>query len=251
VGNTAKPVVNKVNHVVVRESDNVSALYERSGGRDSRLVGLTWADAYQGVVTLPDSGIDEPGELEGRRLALPFISRQVDDVVDVRRAAASRGLHAAAALACLFSDEYSFVDVPVDGRETTPYAAETAALLRGEVDAIYLAGPAGQQVARRIGAVEVVDLGRHLDPAVRVNAMTPGVVSVDAALLEERFDEVARRLAELPCTVDLSAHKLAALASQKDFLLTHGFLADDVDLVSWVDPEPLAAARGLLSVRRR
>ncbi|HEY4279371.1 MAG TPA: hypothetical protein VGM91_14195 [Conexibacter sp.] len=231
----------------VRESDNVSALHDRSAGRETRLIGLTWVDTYQGVLALPDAEIAEPGQLGGRRLALPSADTHgngnVD--VDVRRAAASRGLHAAIALACLFSDEVAFVEVPVDTRETTPYAAETAALLRGEVDAIYVAGREGREVATRIGAVEVVDLGAHLDPAVRVNATTPGVISVDAALLEADPESVARLLTQLPFEVDLSAHKLAALASQKDFLLTHGFLADDVDLVCWVDPGPLAAAQQL------
>lgn len=252
-----------------REGDNVSALHARSDGGTTRLVGLTWIDRYQGVLSLPGAGIAEPAQLAGRRLGLP----QRDDAlaVDVHRAAASRGFHSATALACLFSDEFDYADVAVGrarGGDDEPYAAEAAALLRGEVDAIYVAGRAGRALAERIGAVEVVDLGAHLDPAVRVNATTPATLTVEQRTLEREPERVVtllaallragawaetheaavraaygRRGVEQQLHVDLSAHKLAALGAQKDFLLTHGFVDADVELTDWVDHGPLAAAR--------
>lgn len=262
----------------LREDDNVTALHARSAGRPARLVGLTWIDGYQGVLALPGAGIAEPAQLQGRRLALPARADGDGDGAeraDVARAAASRGFHAATGLACLFSDEYHLTDVEVDGDEPA-YAAETAALLRGEVDAIYVAGEAGRAAAERIGAVAVVDLGAHLDPAVRVNATTPGVITVDEQLLRREPEAVTELLATLlragawaerqPAAiaaaygtrgieqqfhVDLSAHKLGALAAQGDFLRRHGFLADGgADVTAWVDPGPLAAARDLIARER-
>jgi len=282
----------------LREGDNVTALHARSAGRPTRLVGLTWIDGYQAVVALPGAGIAEPAQLQGRRLALPLRADRsdsggrdrgertgaaagrdgagaADERPDVARAAASRGFHAATGLACLFSDEYLLADVAVSGDEP-PYAAETVALLRGEVDAIYVAGAAGRAAAERIGAVPVADLGAHLDPAVRVNATTPGVIAVDEQLLRREPDAVVELLATLlragawaerqPAAiaaafgtrgieqqfhVDLSAHKLGALSEQAEFLRRHGFLADgEVDVAAWVDPGPLAAARELVAAER-
>jgi ABC-type nitrate/sulfonate/bicarbonate transport system substrate-binding protein len=264
----------------LREGDNVTALHARSAGRPTRLVGLTWIDGYQGVLALPGAGIEQPAQLQGRRLALPALDPGESGArADVRRAAASRGFHAATALACLFSDEYDFADVSTGAGTGTgagqPYAEETAALLRGEVDAIYVAGAAGRAVAERIGAVEVVDLGAHLDPAVRVNATTPAAITVDEELLRREPHVVVELLAALlragdwaerqPAAiaaaygvrgseqqfhVDLSAHKLAALSAQNDFLRAHRFLAEgEVDLAAWADPAPLAAARELVAAQ--
>jgi len=45
----------------------------------------------------------------------------------------------------------------------------------------------------------------------------------------------------------LSPELLAAVASQKQFLLEQGFIAEDFDLNSWIAPEPLAEAQRLLA----
>lgn len=248
-----------------REGDNVTALHARSRGAATRLVGLAWADAYQAVLALPGAGIAEPAQLAGRRLGLPQHDERL--AIDVRRAAASRGFHSATALSCLFCDEYQYVDLELDDEvaddePAAPYAAEAAALLRGEVDAIYVSGDAGRALARRIGAVEVVGLGAHLDPMVRVNAMTPIALTADEHTLQREPERVARLLAALlraralgtggvaqqrPLpSLDLSIQALAALSAQKDWLRTHGFLAADVDLAAWVDAAPLAAAHALV-----
>jgi 2'-hydroxybiphenyl-2-sulfinate desulfinase len=225
----------------IEQGDNVSALHARGEGAETRLVGLVAAPGYQAVLALPGSGIGEPAQLAGRRLGLP--ARDERAAVDVRRAAASRGFHSATALACLFCDEYEEVELEPAPDGAAPYAAEAAALAAGRVDAIYVAGPVGRAVARELGAVEVVDLGRHLDPMVRVNATTPLTVTVSERLLRTRPRTVARQLAELPAA-RLDARALDALRAQKDWLLTHGFLAADVDVTAWADAGPLAAARG-------
>jgi len=268
------------------EGASTRALWERSDGRATRLVGLTWIETFQAVVALPGAGINCPEQLTGRRLALPF-----DDTaeVDEHRAAASRGLHAALALAGIFPGEVAHVDVNASLAVGGPYAAELAALASGEVDAIFVAGAAGAAAAARVGATTVVDVGRHLDPAVRTSATTPAAIVADAELLEREPNLVVRLLAVLlragawaqlnapqatellaletgastrdvhaahgrnwpdQLHVDLSWRKLDALRAQHDFLVTHGFLARPVDLGAWVDPRPLGVARELLAAER-
>ncbi len=275
---------------LLREGGSVGPLWARARGAQTRLLGLTWVDEYQGIVTAADAPIREPAELAERRLALP---RRDEQPVDVERAAARRGFHVATGLAGVFADEVDYVDVEAgvaDAAGAEPYAAETDALLRREVDAIFLAGPAGAAAAARIGAREVVNLGTQLDPMVRAGARTPALVTVEAGLLERQPELVVRALATLlrvgawatlhpdevaeavaaetgttprqvlaahgrglhdQLQIDLSAHKLAALDAQRHFLLTHGFLDADVDVEDWIAPGPLDGARALLASESR
>lgn len=268
------------------EGASTRALWERSEGRATRLVGLTWIETFQAVVALPDARIVGPEQLAGRRLGLPL---DAATELDEQRAAASRGLHAALALAGIFPGEVAHVDVDTSIGLGEPYAAELEALTSGDVDAIFLAGAAGAASAARVGALSVVDVGRHLDPAVRTSATTPAAIVADAELLEREPNLVVRLLAVLlragawaqlntpratellaretgtsvrdvhaahgrnwpdQLHVDLSWRKLDALRAQHDFLVTHGFLARPVDLGAWVDPRPLGVARELLAAER-
>jgi ABC-type nitrate/sulfonate/bicarbonate transport system substrate-binding protein len=268
------------------EGDSTRALWERSEGRATRLIGLTWVETFQAVVALPGAGIAGPEQLAGRRLALPFDGTAS---IDVHRAAASRGLHAALGLAGIFPGEVAHVDVDISVELGDPYAAELAALTSGDVDAAFVAGAAGAAAAARIGAVTVASIGRHLDPAVRTSATTPAAIVVDAELLERQPNLVVRLLAVLmragawaqlnardatqllaletgtsvrdvttahganwsdQLHVDLSHRKLDALRAQADFLVTHGFLPRAVDLGAWIDPRPLGVARELLAAER-
>lgn len=268
------------------EGDSTRALWERSEGRATRLIGLTWVETFQAVVAMPDAGIAGPEHLAGRRLALPF-DRTAS--IDVHRAAASRGLHAALGLAGIFPGEVAHVDVDASAELGNPYAAELAALTSGDVDAVFIAGAAGAAAAARIGATAVANIGRHLDPAVRTSGTTPAAIVVDAELIEQQPNLVVRLLAVLmragawaqlngpdathllaletgttvrdvktayganwpdQLHVDLSHRKLDALRAQADFLVTHGFLPRAVDLGAWIDPRPLGVARELLAAER-
>jgi len=268
------------------EGESTRALWERSDGRATRLIGLTWIETFQAVVALPDAGIAGPEQLAGRRLGLPF---DVTAAVDLHRAAASRGLHAALGLAGIFPGEVAHVDVDASAALGAPYAAELAALTSGDVDAIFIAGAAGAAAAARIGAATVVDVGRHLDPAVRTSGVTPTAIVADAELLEREPNLVVRLLAVLlragawaqlnashatellaletgtavrdvhaahgrnwpdQLHVDLSHRKLDALRAHHDFLVTHGFMPRAVDLGAWIDPRPLGVARELLAAER-
>lgn len=270
----------------LREGESTGALWEHSEGRATRLIGLTWVETFQAVVTLPDAGIAVPEQLAGRRLGLPFDRTAA---IDVHRAAASRGLHAALGLAGIFPGEVAHVEIDASLEAGGPYAAELLALASGEVDAIFVAGAAGAAAAARVGAVTVADVGRHLDPAVRASAVTPAAITVDAELLEREPNLVVRLLAVLlragawaqlnaaeatsllaletgatprdvraahgpnwpdQLHVDLSHRKLDGLRAQHDFLVAHGFLGRPVHLGAWIDPRPLGIARELIAAER-
>ncbi|GAA5236675.1 ABC transporter substrate-binding protein [Verticiella sediminum] len=156
--------------------------------------------------------------------------------------------------------------------------AEVFAFIRGEVDAIYTSGAQGLQLRALLGATEVVDLGSHPGPDIGINNQVPNILTVDATLAREHPEVVAEYLRALreaagwaqqheadanrtcarevgapeewiapayrngpshALAVGLDDRLIAAVASQKDFLLRHGFITQDFELAQWIDPRPL------------
>ncbi|MBT5851097.1 MAG: ABC transporter substrate-binding protein, partial [Acidimicrobiaceae bacterium] len=154
--------------------------------------------------------------------------------------------------------------------------AETFALIRGEVDAISVNGSGGAALDALLGAVQVVDFGRHHDRDVRISNGTPMAFTASGELVRERPDLVrryvetvrraaawardnrsrtlqiiARELGDAEEWVEiaygedlftslepsLSAGVVDALENQKDFLLRHGFIEHDFDVSEWAAPE--------------
>ncbi|TLF81166.1 ABC transporter substrate-binding protein [Nocardia cyriacigeorgica] len=171
-------------------------------------------------------------------------------------------------------------------RSTTWGVAE---LLDGRVDAIYVKGARAKDVAAEHGLRVAVDLDATTDKRLRVNNGTPRPITVHADLLEHRPEVVVGFLAQSLRAADwaadnpdgvgevlqretlagpdgvlaaygaglrhglhpsLSQERLELLAVQKQFLYTHGFLAEDFDLDSWVAAEPLARARELVEAEK-
>ena len=273
---------------LLREGGNVPALWARSTGCETRLVALTWVDEYQAILTRHDTGVAGPDGLRGRRLGVP---RHPEHLIDFWAAMALHGFESALGLAGLTLDDVELVDLephPLDQRWSVrgsgtsggQWDVEASALVRREVDAVYVKGAPGVETARAIGAREVIDLGFHPDPLVRVNNGTPRTITVDAALDNDavagvlaallraaewaagnRLDlervlaaetgaaghGLARAYGDARLHPDLSESWLTALEAQRDFLARHGFLAGDVDVRAWVDPLPLARARQLAS----
>lgn len=276
-----------------RQGGNIPAIWARSRGRDTRVIGLSWTDEFQAILSLPGFGIRTPRDLKGRRIGLP-----VNPVsIDFNRATALKGFSSALELEGLSLSDVERVDAVstdparsgADGiatgersrtRSRHGYRAEVLALVRGEVDAIYVKGALGLETARLTGAHIVASLGDHADPWVRANNGTPRTLTVDAALIDQRPDLVERFLArviaaggwaaanpdetiayiasETSSTADwvreayganahtalgtfLNDEAIGALSRYKDFLFEHGFLEADFDARAWIDPRPLAA----------
>ena len=189
-----------------REGGNIPAIWAKSKGQDTVVVGITWVDEQQAIVARPDSKIRSVADLLGRRLGVP---RQDGGLIDFARGMALHGLISALATAGLTPDEAEFVDIaskPIDLKEGVPAAplANPAldALLQGTVDVIYLKGAQGAALAERHGLRVVLDINSHPDPRVRINNGTPRPVTVDRALAIDHPDLVARYLAVLLRTAE-------------------------------------------------
>ena len=161
-------------------------------------------------------------------------------------------------------------------------SAEVLALIRGDVDAIYVAGGRGPDLEALLDVDVVFDIAGQDDPELKINNITPAALTVSGALLEERPDLVARYVAgtlraarwaadhpvetrriiahEVGIAEDfvepgypsaihahlepsLDEELVAAIESQQAFLLEHGYIESAFDVRAWIDPGPLAAAR--------
>ncbi|MFJ5921668.1 ABC transporter substrate-binding protein [Kitasatospora sp. NPDC092948] len=266
-----------------REGGNVPALWARSRGERTRLIGLTWIEERQTILVREGSGIASAAQLRGRRLAVP----RHPIAIDFWRAMALAGHHGALASAQLTFDDVELTEVAAKAGGDQ-WTAELAALQDGRVDAVYVKGALAAEAARRFGAVPAVELDALPDRRHRVNNGTPRPITVHQQLLDENPELVARFVAVLlraadwaagqpeevarilgaetgagPVGVagayagrghrtlhlDLSAERLELLAQQEGFLHAHGFLPSRVDVQAWADPAPLAAARALLADR--
>ncbi len=286
----------------VRHGGNIPAISAKARGRDTRVLGLSWADETQLILASPESGITSVRDLKGRRFALPNW-KTVE--IDFTRAQAVRGLENALRLEGLEVSDVEIVDQDIEthysdgqaqtvggtlawnGRSTSRARAnnlELIALLRGEVDAIFLKGAHGAQVAHQFGLTTVIDTGTHPDPLVRANNGTPRTLAVDGHLVDNHFDaavtiveqvlraeqwaqshpsDVRRYLAretnsseywvsiaygtdaQTKLKTDLAEQSIVAIQDFTDFLHRWNFIPQSFDVRQWVDPRPLEAAQSL------
>ncbi|MRW90690.1 ABC transporter substrate-binding protein [Duganella sp. FT80W] len=185
----------------VRHGGNIPALWAKADGRDTRVIGLSWADETQRILVLPDSDIKTVRDLRGRRFGLPLWRRAQ---IDFSRAQALRGLENALKLDGLYVHDVTLFDYEIDAGQSDRPAEQLAGthvfsggraqnpellgLLRREVDAIFLKGAHAAQVAQQFGLRTIIDTGIHPDPLIRANNGTPRTLSVDTNLLDHHFD---------------------------------------------------------------
>jgi ABC-type nitrate/sulfonate/bicarbonate transport system substrate-binding protein len=266
---------------ILREGGNIPAIWTRSKGEPTRLIGLTWIDERQVIVGRSDERIGSPAGLKGKRIGVPL---RRHGAVDVFRGMALQGFSGALASVGLSLDDAILVDVPAGtsrGSLAQQWDPEFEALTGGDVDAIYGKGAVAVDAGHRYGTKVLVDLDEDVAAEFRVNNGTPRPITAHQSLLDSRPDHVERFLAVLlraarwgtenPQEVNkvlaeetgadiqgaagayratslagfeptLSADRVSALTQQKDFLLAHGFLAGDFDVEAWVDEKPLVAA---------
>ncbi|MDB5712960.1 MAG: putative dibenzothiophene desulfurization enzyme [Sphingomonadales bacterium] len=183
-----------------RQGGNIPPIWARSGGRETRIVGITTTDEFQAIVALPISGIRTGQDLKGRRIGVP--RKPADGVVDFQQATALKGIVSALSLSDLTAKdaELVYIDTPAaDIRQGAyhglerryPYGNELLALARGEIDAFFVKGAEGLVLASQIGATVVAEFGFHPDARIRINNGTPRPLTVDALFVEERPDLVA------------------------------------------------------------
>jgi ABC-type nitrate/sulfonate/bicarbonate transport system substrate-binding protein len=187
----------------IRQGGNVPALWARSLGVDTRLVGLNWLDEYQAVIALPRAGIRTAKDLAGRRLGLHSANHPVDHI----QAANLRGFAVALELAGLDIDrdvelvalreerEHFGGTGAEEGAKPFRWRSLAADALRdGRVDAIFARGPQGVALADALGAHVVAEISEHPDPLVRANNGSPRPLTIDRRFLEEQPRLVERLL---------------------------------------------------------
>jgi ABC-type nitrate/sulfonate/bicarbonate transport system substrate-binding protein len=279
-----------------REGGVVPPLWAAGSGARTRLLGIGWEEQFRGLVVGPDSKVKNPEDLRGRRIAVP---RKTEYPIDFDRALALYGIRDCLQAAGVDGSEVVLVDVsapeasqPVRAQSAGDRSesiydiwstvgsqrAELLALVRGEVDAVYVAGGLGLQLMALVGAAVVIEVtgggawgdwsGNHLR-----------VFTVSEELLQQRPDLVRRyagtlqRAAEWatahereslriiaaelglaeawvplgyhPDTarhlqLELSDDALSALSDRAKFLFDRGFLEQPVNLETWSDPSVLS-----------
>lgn len=181
-----------------RQGGNIPAIWARAAKRATRVVGLTWTDEAQVLLTLPETKIRTLKDLRGRKLGVVV---DPTSPIDFWRATTLRAYFAALKLEGLSEADVKIVDLvraprPLLERgwqrEPLAQSREATALRTGEVDVIFHKGSRGLELASEIGATVLFDVGAHPDPKVRVNNGSPRTLTVDQALLDSRPDVVAR-----------------------------------------------------------
>ncbi|MDR1191093.1 MAG: ABC transporter substrate-binding protein [Verrucomicrobiales bacterium] len=189
-----------------RDGGNIPAIWARSRGEDTRLLGTTFASRGGQILVRVNSGLRRVADLKGRRVGL--FKRVNRDRVDFWRGTAERGIESALALAGLKRKDVRIVNLPVTGPDypsaipaknpaelwwsrhsdlgnnNSAYRTEINALLAGQVDAIYASHGHSRVYGADDEVTAIEDLGRHPDWTLQI-ANSPWTLTVSGELADQ------------------------------------------------------------------
>jgi ABC-type nitrate/sulfonate/bicarbonate transport system substrate-binding protein len=223
---------------IVRQQSAAAAIAARSRGATTRLVGISRAEDFQAVIVARGSGLRHSRDLRDRRIGLPASALESGSA----RVDALRGIIAALETQALYHRHVQWVDLPPAEVVTltlpTAYAAETAALREGLVDAVYVRGPAGLEAARAAGARVLFDISAQRDPWIRSGTALLSAITVSETLAREHPQVVAQELLErwplLPARMTLDEGTVGVLAGLKAFMVRWAFIPSDFPMDGWL-----------------
>ncbi len=197
-----------------RHGGNVPAIYARSIGADTRVVGSSWLRTRYTLLTRADSPIESVADLRGRRILVP---RRRGADIDFWAASTLGVIETALATAGLALDDVELVER--DGREDLIPGADDASvdarlrwtlenasriqrdvlmpLASGDVDAVTSQASLSEQLRALTGARVLFDQADHPELLGRINNGFPDLLTVSGAFLEEHPETVARVIARL------------------------------------------------------
>jgi len=196
-----------------RHGGNIPAIYARSRGADTVVVGVSWPRTSYPVLALPESGIRTPADLRGRRVLVP---RRDQETLDFWAASALGVWESALASAGLTLADVEVVETrnpelrlpgldeaDVTGRLRWSLRTQgqllrmlIGPLVRGEVDAVPGQTVWAQQLAAYTGAEVIYDQADQIGLAA-VNNGAPDTVTVSGELARRHPERVARVLVRL------------------------------------------------------
>lgn len=196
-----------------RHGGNTPPLWSRAKGNDVRLIGLSWTDQPQFLLTRPESGIRSAADLKGKRLALPLRPK---DSIDFTRANYLHFYDTALKSVGLTLKDVELVDIVVNRNFLDESGApskdgslwnavqlrasqreEVAAYWQGSVDVIAGAGPRGLENVALLGGHIVHDISQQPERIAKTSNSFPYTFTVSGRFLKERPDLVARLLARV------------------------------------------------------
>ncbi|MGF6573581.1 ABC-type nitrate/sulfonate/bicarbonate transport system substrate-binding protein [Paraburkholderia sp. GAS333] len=250
-----------------RQGGNIPALWARAQGSETRLIGLSWVDEFQALITLDRQLDASPEALQGRRFGFPLNTRA--SVVDFHRATALRGFSSLLGAIGVQLEDIDLVDLPhtprgledakpsvdasladwLDAQRSHEFAREAEALLRGEADVVFVKGATGLDIANLLNAKILVEIGAQPNRVLHANNGTPRPLTVDAQLLRERPDLVERVVARTLDAADWAqahpgdvAHYVARETRSAEHWVGHAYPGGlHRQLTLGLDPRALAA----------
>lgn len=160
---------------LIREGGNIPAIWAKSRGAHTRLLGITWLDEIQAIVVRPNSGFQSIRDLASARFAVPV---SAGDRVDVAGISALRGIDQALGTIGRQLSDVNLVEVahrptPPGERGGEHFDDELEALENGRVDAVWLKSAVGAAAIISGRVRPVLRLDHVVNPLVRVNNGTP------------------------------------------------------------------------------
>ena len=189
-----------------RQGGNVPAIYAKSEGADTALIGLHWVSQYQGLLTRSNSDIKEISSLKKKRFALPI---RHNDPIDFWRSMSLAAYTAALSLQGLNLEDIELVELPisasyidvnkgnVDPHAIVPrlerqHSTEVLALLNDKVDVIYGHSAWGCHIREMFSLYEIINIRDCSDDRLKIINRHPKVLTVSRQLLESHPDLVDR-----------------------------------------------------------